>query len=43
MEINLEQLKTITLLYAEDDEKIRNSMSELFTKMFNNCKIYRYC
>jgi len=38
MEINLEQLKTITLLYAEDDEKIRNSMSELFTKMFN--KVY---
>jgi PAS domain S-box-containing protein len=36
MKINLEKLKTITILYVEDDIKIMESISAMFSKMFNN-------
>ena len=38
MKINLERLKTIVVLYVEDDIKVRDSISQVFDKMFS--KIY---
>ncbi len=38
MKLNIELLKTITLLYVEDDKSIRDTLSTIFDKMF--LKIY---
>lgn len=36
MELNVKELKTITVLYVEDEELIRNQISNMFTNLFKD-------